>query len=78
MEKCTNGGESSEGLMQLFGIDGPGRREVVAVEMAVNGLPGRSSESKRREDVIDKASERGEPGVQGFGLRIWQEGSAVH
>lgn len=69
------GGESSKGLMQLFRIEGPGLGEVMAVEMVVNGLTGRSSESKHRED---RAGERGEPGVQGFGLSIWQEGSATH
>lgn len=48
------------------------------MEMEGSGLSGRSSESKHREEVIDKVGERGEPGVQGFGLSLWQEGSAPH
>lgn len=44
------------------------------MEMEGSGLSGRSSERKHREEVIDKVGERGEPGVQGFGLSLCRRG----
>lgn len=55
---------------------------AMSVGMEIDGIIGRYSERKRREEAIDKADERGEPGVQEgvqvFGLSHWQEEGATH
>lgn len=52
------------------------------MDIEIDGIIGRYSEWKHREEVIDKVDERGEPGVQEvvqvFGLSHWQEEGATH
>ena len=34
--------------------------------------------SRHKEETVDKAGERGEPGAQSFDLTLWHESGATH